>query len=76
MFAGIVGGAGGGTTGIWMGIGMGVLHSPAAAAGMVITSLSVCYLVARGLYRRSFRKRSEEMNDLIARLAEARPIED
>jgi hypothetical protein len=34
------------------------------------------YGLARGLYRRVFRKRSEELGELIERLAEARPIPD
>lgn len=76
LFGGIVGGGGGGSTGIWIGIGMGVLHSPVAAAALVAGALMGFYSLARALFRRTFRKRSEELNELVARLAEARPIED
>lgn len=75
-FGGLVGGLGGSTTGIWMGIGMGVLHSPLIAFGLVATSVLSSYALARGIFRRSFRKRSEELTELLARLAETRPIED
>lgn len=76
MFGGIVGGGGGATVGIWMGIGIGLLHSPAAAVAMVVGAIYGSYSLAKGLFRRAFRKRNEDLTELLARLAEARPIED
>jgi hypothetical protein len=75
MFGGIVGGVGGGGTGVWIGIGMGLLHSPVAAAGMVLTAVAGAYGLARLLYRRTVRKRTEELSDLLQRLTEARPLD-
>ena len=76
MFGGIMGGVGGGTSGLWMGIGMGVLHSPVAAVALVLAGVSGSYALARTLFVRAFRSRSVELNELIGRLAEARPITD
>jgi hypothetical protein len=75
LFGGIMGGGGGGTIGIWMGIGMGVLHSPAAAVSMVLLSVLGSYTVARKLFVRAYRKRVEELNDLLNRVVEARPLD-
>jgi len=75
LFGGIVGGVGGGTTGIWVGIGMGVLHSPMAAVALALAGVAGSYALARALFVRAFRKRSEELNELVHRLAEARPLE-
>jgi len=75
LFGGIVGGGGGGTTGIWMGIGMGVLHSPIAALSMVVLSVLSTYTLARTLFARTYRKRADELNDLLNRVAEARPLD-
>jgi hypothetical protein len=76
VFGGCVGGGGGGTIGIWIGIGMGAFRSPLLAGALVLGNLVAMYSLARGLFRRSFRKRSEEINDLLSRLAEARPIDE
>lgn len=76
LFGGIMGGLGGGTTGVWMGIGMGVLHSPLAAVGMVLCSLTGTYTLARALYSRAYRKRSEELSELLTRLATVAPAEE
>lgn len=76
VFGGCVGGGGGGTVGIWIGIGMGALRSPLIAGALVLGNLIAMVNLARTLYRRAFRKRSEELNELLARLVEARPIDD
>ena len=75
LFGGIVGGFGGGSTGIWVGIGMGGFHSPALAAGLVLTNLIGSYGLARRLFIRAYRKRSDELAQLAVRLAEARPLD-
>jgi hypothetical protein len=67
LFGGIVGGAGGGTTGLWMAIGMGAMHSPVAAVGLVLMGLVGSYSLARSLFVRAYRKRSEELQDLLSR---------
>lgn len=76
FFGTIVGAGGFGTLGIWTAIGMGMLRSPLAAAVLFLSNLVGMYSLARGLFRRAFRKRTEELNDLLARLEEARPIDD
>lgn len=75
IFGGVVGGVGGGTTGLWVGIGMGMLHSPVAAVALVLAGVAGAYGLARALFVRAFRKRSEELNELVQRLAEARPVD-
>lgn len=76
IFGGCVGGGGGGTVGVWIGIGQGIFRSPLLAGALVLGNLVAMYSLARGLYRRAFRKRNDELNELLGRLAEARPIED
>ncbi len=75
LFGGVVGGFGGGTVGLWTGVGMGVLHSPAAAVALVIASLIGSYTAARHFFVRTYRKRSEELSDLLTRLGTARPLD-
>lgn len=75
MFGGIVGGVGGGSTGLWLGIGMGLLHSPVAAVALVLGGVAGAYGLARALFGRVFRKRSEELGDLLNRLVETRPTD-
>lgn len=75
LFGGIVGGFGGGSTGISIGIGMGAFHSPALAVGLVLTNLIASYGLARRLFIRAYRKRSDELAELAVRLAEARPLD-
>ncbi|MEO8140160.1 MAG: hypothetical protein ABI742_10965, partial [Gemmatimonadota bacterium] len=71
LFGGCVGGLGGGGTGIWMGIGMGVLHSPFAAAGLVLSALSGSYLLARKLFARAAAKRLAGLEELLDRMVTA-----
>jgi len=75
LFGGLMGGLGGGLTGVWMGIGMGIFHSPAAAVALVLTGLGGAYGLARTLFIRSFTKRSQELQELLDRLAAAGPAE-
>jgi hypothetical protein len=75
LFGGIVGGYGGGSTGIWLGIGLGALHSPAVAVGLLLANLIGSYSLARRLFIRAYRKRSDELAELAVRLAEARPLD-
>ena len=75
LFGGIVGGWGGGSTGIWIGIGMGALRSPALAVGLVLANLVGSYALARRLFARAYRKRSDELAELALRMAEAPPVE-
>ncbi len=69
LFGGIMGGVGGGGTGLAMGIGMGVFDSPAAAVLLVLTSVSLSYVLARTIFRSTSRKRSGELHRLADRLA-------
>jgi serine/threonine-protein kinase len=70
LFGGIMGGGGGGTIGPAIGVGMGALHSPFAAVGLVIGMIGVCYTTARTIFTRIVRKRRETLQQLTEKLAE------
>jgi hypothetical protein len=70
LFGGLLGGVGGGSSGIAMGLGIGALHSPLAAAAIWLFSIGSAYAGARGLYRRTVRKRTEELQALLVRMAD------
>ena len=70
LFAALLGGVGGGSTGISMGIGLGALHSPLVAAVLWLTVFGSAYFGARTLYRRTVRQRTAELQGLLARVSE------
>jgi len=71
LFGGLVGGLGGGGTGLWIGIGMGVLHSPVAAGACVLTALTGSYALARTLFKNAAARRLTEHDELLERLVAA-----
>ncbi len=70
VFGGMVGGFGGGASGMGFGLGMGVLHSAAAATGIVGGVLLVSYAGARGLFSFLATRRKHQLEQLRDRLAE------
>ena len=68
LFGGIVGGFGGGTSGIWIGIGAS-MHNVMFGVWMWAGSIAASYLVARGLFGRSSRKREQQIRALAEQLA-------
>jgi serine/threonine-protein kinase len=70
LFGGIMGGGGGGSIGPMLGVGMGALHSPFAAVGLVLGMFGVAYTTARTIYTRLVRKRRETLEELTKLLAE------
>ncbi len=70
LFGGIMGGGGGGMIGPSIGIGIEALHSPFAAVGMVIGSVSLAYTIARTIFTKIVAKRRRMLQDLTERLAE------
>lgn len=70
LFGGIMGGGGGGSIGPMLGVGMGALHSPLAAIGLVLGMFGVSYTTARTIYTRLVRKRRETLEQLTKLLAD------
>ena len=70
LFGGIMGGGGGGSIGPMLGVGIGALHSPFAAVGLVLGMFGVSYTTARTIYTRLVRKRRETLEQLTKLLAE------
>jgi hypothetical protein len=70
LIGGIVGGGGGGTSGLVIGVGMGVFHSAPLAVGLLACSLGFCYTLARTLFTHIARKRESELSELAGRLEE------
>jgi hypothetical protein len=70
VFGGLVGGVGWGSTPLVWGIGVGALHSPAAAVLISLLTLGSSYAGARRLYRGKVRTRTEELQGLVVRIAE------
>jgi hypothetical protein len=70
LFGGIIGGGGGGSMGPMLGVGMGALHSPLAAVGLVIGMFGVAYTTARTIYTRLVRKRRDTLEQLSKLLAD------
>jgi hypothetical protein len=68
LFAGLVAGGGGGTTGISVGIGMEVLHSLPLAGLLWATIAAGFYTTARVVFGRIFGKRDKELRELADRL--------
>jgi hypothetical protein len=69
LFGGLFGGGGSAGIGIGMGVGMGALHSPLAAAAIIISAAVGTYSAARKLFGMSHRKRSAELGELADRIA-------
>jgi hypothetical protein len=63
-----MGGFGGGTTGIWFGVGM-KLQDPVLAIAMWGGTVALTFLTARGLFGRTTRKREEEIRTLAESIA-------
>jgi hypothetical protein len=70
LFGGIMGGGGGGTSGVVIGIGMGVFHSAPLAVGLLACSLGTFYTIARTIFGRIAQRREKEMSELAGRLEE------
>jgi hypothetical protein len=70
LFGGMVGGGAGGSTSLAFGVGVGALHSPLAAAAIWLFSMGSAYAGARTLYRRTVRRRTEELQGVLARITE------
>lgn len=70
LFGGIMGGGGGGSMGPMLGVGLGALHSPLAAVGLIVSMLGVAYTTARTIYTRLVRKRRETLEQLTKLLAD------
>jgi hypothetical protein len=68
-FRGLVGGISGTGTSLAMGVGMGALHSPLAAVIFSLVALGGAVGSARALYRRTVARRTEELGQLVARIA-------
>lgn len=68
LFGGIIGGFGGGSSGIWIGIGSS-MHNLTLGLWMWAGSIAGSYLLARGLFGRTSRKRQTQVRDLAERLA-------
>ncbi len=69
LFGGIVGGGGGGGGSATFGILMGAAGLPVVAVVGAATLVTSCYLLARTLYTRTYRKRHKVLSALIDRLA-------
>lgn len=70
MFGGMLVGIGGGSSGAAMGIGIGALHSPLLAVLIWLFTLTSAYGGVRGLYARTVRIRTAELQKVIARVVE------
>jgi len=70
LFGGLMGGGGGGTSGLVIGVGMGVFHSAPIAVGLLACSLSTFYTIARTIFGRIAQRREKEMSELAGRLEE------
>lgn len=68
LFGALVGGGGGGTTGVSIGIGMGVFHSAPVAAALWFAVAGGFYTLARTIYRRIIGKRETQLRELAGRL--------
>jgi serine/threonine protein kinase len=70
VFGGIGGGMGGGGMGPIIGILVGGAHlPPVSLIGIIPLWLGTTYLVARGVFRRSFQRREARLGELVDRLA-------
>jgi hypothetical protein len=70
LYGGIMGGGGGGMMGPSIAIGMNVFHSGFAALGMVFGMVGVAYGVARTIFGKMSRSRSEVLRKLTEALAD------
>jgi serine/threonine-protein kinase len=68
FFGGLMGGFGGGTSSLWIAIGA-KMHNMSLGLGLWAAAVGTAFVTARGLYRRSTRKRSEELRALAETLA-------
>jgi serine/threonine-protein kinase len=68
FFGPMMGGFGGGTAGIWIGLGA-KMHSIPLGLGLWAVTIGTSFLAARGFYSRSARKRCEELRALAETLA-------
>ena len=65
-----MGGGGGGTTGVTIGIGMGVFHSAAIAAGLWGAAVVGTYTLARTIFTAQVHSRRATLHALALELAE------
>jgi hypothetical protein len=70
LFGGLLGGVGGGSSGMAVGIGVGALNSPLAAVAIWLCAFGSAYAGALALYRRTVRRRTEDLQGLLARITE------
>lgn len=68
VFAGLVAGGGGGSTGITLGIAMTVFESAAIAGALWVVVAGGFYALARGIYGGIAAKRERQLRELISRL--------
>ena len=69
LFGGLMGGLGGGGFGVAMGVGLGAFHSPLIAISLAVAAVAGSYALARTIFTRIVRRRSEELSGLLDRLA-------
>ncbi len=70
LYASLVGGGGGGTTGMSIGIGVGLLHSAPLAALIWVGVAGGFFMLARTIFGHISGKREKELNALANRLEE------
>jgi len=68
-FGGMMGGLGGGVGMMGFGFGMGAAHNPVAAVTVLVSCLGGSFVGARAVFRRTWAKRSRELEQLADRLA-------
>ena len=73
LFGGLMGGLGGGGFGVAMGVGLGAFHSPLLAISLAVAAVAGSYALARAIFTRIVRRRSEELSGLVVGLAETIP---
>jgi hypothetical protein len=70
LFGGLVAGGGGGTTGITMGVGMGILHSAPLAALLWVAVAGGFYALARTIFGSIVAKRERQLRELADHLTD------
>ena len=69
IFGGILGGGGGGVGSASVGLTMGTMHSPLAAALVASSVVAGAYMLARTIFARTSRTRATELEGLVSKLA-------
>jgi hypothetical protein len=64
-----VGGYGGGSSGVWVAIGVGVAHSPLLGVGLWMGNVALAYAVARGIFDGMSERRQAALHTLAEELA-------